>query len=262
MKKMKVRELMTKEVISIDKDVDLKYVMSIMKKHDINKIPVLENKKLVGIVTDNIIAYKLGSIRNRGIPASRMHASSVVDKNMEIIDPNTELEQILKKVGEPGLTMLPVIENDKLVGVVTKADLLHLVDCKKKLSEIKENELHVVSSNDRVVHARRIMINEGVARLPVLTDGELVGMLSDTEIAYAFAYLKESQPIGRQKHKLDELLVKDYMKTPAIWTNPSTSASKAAKIMIKNNIGSLPLLEKGKIVGIVTRTDLLKTLPC
>jgi CBS domain-containing protein len=165
-------------------------------------------------------------------------------------------------VGEPGLTILPVVEDNKLVGVITKADLLHLVDCKKKLNEITKNKLHVVSSDDRVVHARRVMLNEGVARLPVLSDGELVGIISDTEIAFAFADLKKSQPMGRQKHRLEELLVRDYMKSPAIWTNPSTSISDAAKIMIKNNIGSLPILENGKIISIVTRTDLLKTLPC
>lgn len=259
---MKVKEVMTKDVISVDKDVDLKYVMSLMKKYDITKIPVLEEKKLIGIITDNIIAYKLGSIRNKGVPASRMHASSVTDKKMEIIHPDTDLVTIIKSVGKPGLTMLPVVENDRLVGIVTKSDLLHFVDCKKKVIDIIRKELHIISSHDRVVHARRIMIDTGVARLPVLSDGELVGMISDTEIAFAFADLKDSQPIGRQKHKLDEILVRDYMKKPAIWANSSISASDAAKIMIKNNIGALPLMENGKIVGIVTRTDLLKTLPC
>ena len=60
---MKVKEVMTKNVITVDKDVDLKYVLHLMKKHEITKIPVVEDKKLIGMVTDNIIAYKLGSIR-------------------------------------------------------------------------------------------------------------------------------------------------------------------------------------------------------
>jgi acetoin utilization protein AcuB len=76
---MKVSDVMTKDIITVDKDVNLKHVLNIMKKHEITKIPVLENKKLVGMITDNIIVYKLGSIRKRGIPASRLHASSVTD---------------------------------------------------------------------------------------------------------------------------------------------------------------------------------------
>ena len=42
---MKVKEIMTKDIIYVDKDQDLKYVLDLMKKHDITKIPVVEDKK-------------------------------------------------------------------------------------------------------------------------------------------------------------------------------------------------------------------------
>lgn len=258
---MKVKDVMTKDVIFVDKDVDLRYVLSLMKKHEITKLPVLEDKKLIGMVTDNIIAYKLGSKRKRGVPASRLHASSVTDKDIEIISPDADIKTILRKVGKPGPTMLNVVEKDKLVGVVTKADLLPLVKSNKKLKEITEKKLISVSPDDRVIHARRIMINENVARLPVISRRKLVGIISDTEIAFALAKVKRSFPLGRQKHRLDELLVEDVMKVSVIWTEPSVTASDAAKIMIKNNIGALPLIKNNAVVGIVTRTDLLKTIP-
>jgi len=258
---MKVEEVMTKEVVSVDKDVDLKYVMELMKKHEITKIPVLENKKLVGVVSDNIIAYKLGSIRKKGIPASRLHASSVTDRNIDCIKPETEVQTILKKVGKPGPTMLCVTDNSNLLGVVTKADLLPLVKSKKQVRQVMENKIFTVSSDDRVIHARRILIDEDVARIPVVDNGRLVGMISDNEIAFALAEVKKSFRLGRQKHKLDELTVGEVMKTPAIWTTPNMTAEDAAKIMIKNNLGALPLIENDKIIGIVSRTDLLKTIP-
>jgi CBS domain-containing protein len=257
---MKVKDVMTKDIIAVDKDINLKHVLDLMKKHEITKLPVLEDKKLVGIITDNIIAYKLGSIRKKGVPASRLHASSVTDKNIECVHPETDIEKILEKVGEPGPTMLCVTENTNLLGVITKADLLPLVKSKKKVGEIANKNILTVSSDDRVVHARRIMVDENIARLPVLKDGKLVGMISDNEIAFAFASIKRSFPLGRQKHQLEELLVEDVMKKPAIWTQPGVSVSEAASIMIKNNLGALPLIENEKIVGIVSRTDLLKTI--
>ena len=258
--RMKVKDVMTKDIISVDKDVDLQHVLNLMKKHDITKIPVVEDKKLVGVVTDDVIAVKLGSIRKRGVPASRLHASSVTDKDIETVSPGTDVREILKKVGEPGPTMLTVVENDKLVGVITKADLLPLVKSKKRLLEIMQKRIHSVSPDDRVVHARRMMINEGFARLPVISQGKLLGMISDTEIAFALADVKKSIPLGRQKHRLDELLVEDVMKTPVIWTEPGMAVSDAAKIMMKRNVGALVLIENDTIVGIVTRTDLLKTI--
>lgn len=258
---MKVKDVMTKDVITVDKDVNLNHVLNLMKKHEITKIPVVEDKKLIGMVTDNVIAYKLGSIRKRGVPASRLHASSVTDKNIECISPDTDVKTILKDVGKPGPTMLCVVENDNLVGVITKADLLPLVDSKKQIKEIMKKELHTVSPDDRVIHARRIMIDEDIARLPVVDQGMLIGMISDNEIIFALANVKKSFPLGKQKHRLDELLVKDVMKIPALWTEPNTTVTDAANIMLKKNVGALPLIENGKVIGIVSRTDLLNTIP-
>ena len=258
---MKVKEVMTKDIITVDKDVDLKHVLHLMKKNEITKIPVLEDKKLIGIVTDNIIAYKLGSIRKKGIPPSRLHASSVTEKDIEIITPETEIKTILKKVGEPGPTMLCIVENDNLLGVLTKADLLILVKSKKLIKEIMNKKILTVSPDDRVIHARRIMIDENIARLPVVDKGRLVGIISDNEIVFALANIKKSFPLGRQKHQLDELLVRNVMKTPAFWTEPNVTAQEAATLMLKNDIGALPIIENGKLIGIVSRTDLLNTIP-
>jgi CBS domain-containing protein len=257
---MKVEDVMTKEIITVDKDQDLKHVLTLMEKHDITKIPVLEEKKIVGVITDNVIAYKLGSIRNKGIPASRMHASSVVDDKFEKTEPETELKNILTKVGEPGPTMINVIKNDELLGVVTKADLLPYVDSKEKIRAIMKKDVHTVNTDDRVVHARRIMIDNDIARIPVKFDGELVGMISDMDIAFAFADLKDSVSLGKQKHHLDKLLVENAMKTPALYISPDTAIKKASEIMLENNVGCLPVVDSGKIVGIVTRTDLIKTI--
>jgi len=257
---MKVKDFMSSNVVSVDKDVNLKHVLKLMKKHDITKIPVLEDKKLIGVVTDNIIAIKLGSIRKKGVPASRLHASSVTDKDFETVSPDTDIITILKKVGEPGPTMLNVTVNDHLVGVITKADLLPLVKSNKKIKEIMNRQVLTVSSDDRVIHARRIMIDEDIARLPVVDNGKLVGIISDNEIAFALAKLKRSFSIGHQKHHLEELLVCSVMKTPAIWTEPNMSAIATAKIMIKNNVGFLPIIENDQLKGVVTRTDLIKTI--
>jgi len=257
---MKVKEIMTTKIITVDKDDSLKLVLDLMEKHSITKIPVTEEKKFFGLVTDNVIAYKLGSIRKRGITASRLHASSVTEKEVPVISPEEDVKNILKSVGEPGPTMLPVVEKEKLVGVVTKADLLPLVTNKNQLHSIMQKKIHTVSLEDRVVHARRIMITNNVARLPVLDEKKVVGIISDVEIALAFASLKKSFSLGRQKHRLDELLVKEVMRTPVVLSNPSMSIYDAAQLMLKQNVGALPLLENEKLVGMVTRTDILKTI--
>jgi CBS domain-containing protein len=184
----------------------------------------------------------------------------VTEKDIMIVPPEEEVKNILKSVGEPGPTMLPVVVEGKLLGVVTKADLLPLVKNKNQLHSIMQKKVHTVNVDDRVVHARHIMITENIARLPVLEEKKLVGIISDIEIAYAFASLKKAFSLGRQKHHLEELLVKDIMRSPVVWSNPSISMYDAAQLMLRENIGALPLIENDKLVGMVTRTDLLHSI--
>lgn len=257
---MKIKEIMTTDVVTVDKDEDLKHILSLMKKHNITKIPVVENKMFIGIVTDNTITYKLGSVRKRSISTSRLYASSVIEKDVATFSEDTEVKKILKMVGQPGPTILPIVEEGKLLGVVTKADLLFLVNSTQPLNTIMQRKIHQVSPDDRVVHARRIMIDENVARIPVVQDKKLLGIISDIEIAFAFASLKKSFSLGRQKHNLEQLTVDSIMKSPVLWTNREASIQEAAKLMMKHSIGSLPVIDNEEIVGMVTRTDLLRTV--
>jgi len=89
-----------------------------------------------------------------------------------------------------GPTMLNVVENDKLLGVVTKANLLPLVTSNRRLREIMQKKMHTIAPDDRVIHARRMMIDQNIARLPVVNQGKLVGIISDTEIAFCSSKYK------------------------------------------------------------------------
>ncbi|MFO8077310.1 MAG: CBS domain-containing protein [Thermoplasmatota archaeon] len=257
---MKVKEIMTKDVIYVDKDVDLKYVLKLMKKNSITKIPVVEEKKVIGVITDNTLAVKLGSIRNRGVPASRLHASSVVNKELTTITPDQEIKTILSTVGEPGPTMLTVVENEEIKGVITKADLLPLVDSTTQVKEIMREQIYSVSPDDRVIHARRLLIDRNIARLPVINNGILIGIISDIDITFALAKLKKSFPLGKQKHQLEELLVNDAMQVPAISIDAGKTVKDAAELMLEENVGCLPVIQNEKIIGILSRTDVVKTI--
>ena len=258
---MKVKEIMTRDVIYVNKNDDLKYVMDLMEKHNITKMPVVDNGKIVGIVTDNKIADKLGSARSRGILASHLHASSVMEKDFDAVSPDTDVADILARVGLPGPTMIAVTVDDTVVGVITKADLLPMVKGDTKVEEIMTGHVITAKPEDRVVHARRLMLDNDIARLPVVDDGKIIGIISDKEIAFAFAELRRSFPLGQQNHHLKMLNVRDVMKTPVITIKEGATVEDAAKMMIENEVGCLPVIGRdGKLHGIMTRTDLLRYL--
>lgn len=259
---MKMRDVMTENVITVGKNDDLKHVMDLMEKHNVTKVPVLSDGKLVGIVTDNMIAKKLGSSRKRGVKPSGIHASSVMEKDFEIAHPDAPLSEWLLKVGLPGLTMVPVVTKGQLVGVHTKANLLDLVESDDPISTIMSHPVKTVSGDDRLVHARRLLLDNEIARVPVVDGGHVIGILHEAQIAQAFAALLKDVPFEHQQARVRELVARDWMKTPVITAPMTITVKEAARLMKEKEIGGLPLLnEEGHLEGWVTRTDLAKTIP-
>lgn len=256
---MKVRDVMTQAIVTVAKDRNLKDVLSLMGQHNITKIPVVEDGDLQGIVTDGKIADKLGRIHNKLIQTTTLHASSVMEKDFLIAHPDQDLAILLVDVGKPGLTMVPVVQGKKLVGIVTKADLLKLVQSQQKVSEIMKTEVRSVSPGERLVHARRLILDHEVARLPVLEGGRVQGIIAEHEIASAFAGFKQADA-HVQRTNIRDLEVGPYMVRKVVTGRPDMSVKEAAQVMMREHVGGLPIVgDNGQIQGIVTRTDLIRT---
>lgn len=257
-----IRDVMTDQVITVRKNDDLRHVMELMEKHNITKVPVLDDGKLVGIVSDNMIAKKLGSSRKRGVLPSGIHASSVMEKDFEVAHPDAPLGEWLPKVGAAGITMVPVISRGQLIGVHTKANLLHLVDSNDAIDSIMQTKVVTASPDERLVHVRRLLIDNDIARIPVVEGGQVLGILHEAEIAKAFATMLQETPFENQQARVRELVARDWMRTPVFTVPRNTSVQDIATTMIENQVGGLPVVEPdGTLAGFVTRTDLVRTIP-
>jgi CBS domain-containing protein len=230
-----------------------------MEKNNVTKLPVVDGGRLVGIVTDGKIVDKLGREHNKGIQVTTLRASAVMEKDFLIAHPDEPLATLLKDVGKPGVTMVPVCKGTQLVGVVTKADLLQLVKSGASLQSIMKTDLKTVHPDERLVHARRLLLDNDIARLPVLEGGKVKGIIAEHEIAGAFASLKTADA-HVQRVNIRDLDVGSYMRRDVVTGHPEMSAKEAAQKMLKEHVGALPVVaENGTIQGIVTRTDLIRT---
>ena len=256
---MNVRDVMSTDLVTVDKDRNLKDVLSLMEQHNMTKLPGPEDGRLVGIVTDGRIADKLGRARNRNIQTGTLHASGVMEKDFIVAHPDEPIETLLADVGKPGLTMIPVVRGELLVGVVTKSDLLPLVKSDRRLSDLMHKEVKSVHPGERIVHARRMILDNDIARLPVLDGGRLQGIIAEHEIATAFAGFKQADH-SVQKATIRDMQVGDWMRRDVVTGHPDMTAVEAAHLMRERHVGALPIINgRGTIEGIVTRTDLIRT---
>ncbi|HUR68084.1 MAG TPA: CBS domain-containing protein [Candidatus Thermoplasmatota archaeon] len=252
---------MTKDVVSVDKDARLQDVLDTMVKQRVSKLVVLDKGQIVGVLTDGDIADELGAIKNRGVPATHLHASSAMRRKFPSVAPDTEARALLEAFVEQEAQILPVLHDRQVLGVVTGSDLLSLVQSATPLADVMTaSHLQVVAPSDRVIHARRMMLDHGIERLPVLEHGALVGILGELDIAVGLARFKGTVADHHQAAAIQRFLVQEVCQRTVVTATPETTARDAVALMRKNDVGALPVLRGERLVGICTRSDLLRLI--
>ena len=261
---MQIKNLMSEDLITVDKDQNLSVALKLLRKHNVSRLPVTNNKELVGIISERDIANKLGSSKYESMPASRLHISSVMVKDVFTVPKEMQLEDVAKLMLDNGIGSVPVMDDEKMVGIVSKADFVTLATGiafdKITVKEIMSKELITVSSTERIVHARRQMIESNVGRLPVVDDEELVGMITSKDLMRAFIDFRKKVPEKYQKSQIKELLVEDIMSTNPTSVTKDMSITEISQIIMETGFNGLPVVEDGKVVGIITQTDILKLI--
>jgi len=119
------------------------------------------------------------------------------------------------------------------------------------------NPVHV-DENDSMKKAMDLLREHEIRHLPVLKDGEkLVGIVSERDIKQASPSPATALEIREIYYLLDKVKVKQIMTRRPYTISSTAPIEEAALIMREKKIGCLPVLEEGKLVGILTETDIL-----
>ena len=111
---MYVKEVM-KPAITIDEDVSLEKLSELLHKQEISSLIYMKGSKIKGIITEDDIIENYG----KGV-----RASQIMEKQVVTITTDTTIQGAARKMEKHKVSVLPVLENDKLVGIVSAKDLL------------------------------------------------------------------------------------------------------------------------------------------
>jgi CBS domain-containing protein len=112
-----------------------------------------------------------------------------------------------------------------------------------------------VSPRDTIAYARNLMVKHKISRLLVMDEGRLTGMLTKKDIAYR---LLQGEPEWRRR-PVDQIPVEVFASGKPTVVSPDTGIKKIAEILVSKNISCVPVVENRSVVGIVTKTDLMKS---
>jgi len=264
---MHVKDIMKEEIVLVDKDQNIQDALKLMKKHKISRLPVVNVnsehvRELVGMVTEKDIALRLGSSKYGQLPPSHFHVSTVMEQDPMVVDKNQSLGTVAKMMIEEKVDGMPVLSKDEIVGVLTKTSFLEICSGKPysatKISERMQTDLITVSPNDRLVHARRCLIDNGVGRLPVVEEDVLVGILTAKDVANAMMSFRKIVPDKYKNSRIRNLLVEDVMTQNVKTIVADSTLEDASNMMLENRFSGIPVEDGGALRGIITKTDLIR----
>jgi len=130
------------------------------------------------------------------------------------------------------------------------------------VKDLMTTEVITVSPRDTLSLAFFLFHTNSIRNLPVLEKGKkIVGMISDHDIKRMLGPIKKETQLTDNKGWYNQLkgkYVVDFIRKGIVRIKPERAASHAAKLLLKHKIGALPVEKNGKLVGIITETDILR----
>ncbi len=256
---MLVEEIMKRDIVTSDTDRPVTYILRLMKRADADGFLVVEDGKLIGLATYWDLMIRLGNLRVRDADASSIYASSVMEPIRTTLTPKSKVIEAAQKIAEDPAHIIPVLENGELVGVVEPRDLAKvLLDEEVPASNVSLRNMPTVNMSDRVIHARKLMMDSGLRSLATLNEGAVVGVINDDQVADAYVNLVLSMPMERQKTQIKYLLVAD-IGPRHVRADYDSSLADVAKLIVENPVKGVPLVDPSRaLVGFVSVSELAK----
>ncbi len=121
-------------------------------------------------------------------------------------------------------------------------------------------KVYTITTDEYLSDAISIMKERRVRHLPILKNGKLKGILSDRDIKEYSPSKATTLDIYELHYLLAKTRVQDVMKTKVVTTSPDTPVEEAAMIMLDQEIGCLPVIDQGRLLGIISERDIFRAL--
>lgn len=156
-------------------------------------------------------------------------------------------DDVLKILKRTGISGVPVIKSKKLVGIITRKDLLQKPE-ETQLGLLMTTKPVTISPDADIREAARLLVTRRIRRLPVVESGKLVGLLSVADIIHAIAQMKIKEEIK------DAFMSQTF----ALWEE--TPLPVVGRVMEISGVDAIPILDaENRLQGIISERDLIRT---
>jgi len=249
----------------------------LMADKGFRRLPIANagTKHLEGIVTATDIVDYLGGgekfemVRQKFggnfFKAINEPVKLVMTQNVVSVRTSAKISEAIARMKESNLGGLPVVdEKDSVKAIITERDIANLFADRTsgvKVAQLMSQRVITALPKTTIFEAMKTMAAQGFRRLPIVSDGKVVGIITAMDIirffgcGEAFAYLRSGTIIQVLNNPALEIASKTVTTI-----EPDVDIGQAAKIMREKNIGAMPVVKNEKLVGIITERDFFKII--
>jgi len=254
---MKVNEAMTTETVVLNKDARVSEALSKMNELRIHQIPVVTGNEYLGVISYSEM------LRRRSLQLMAKVENFII--NTPTTTPSTDILDVVKMLRDSGVNALPVIDKKKLVGIISRLDILRKIESIYDLSGSRNSQIMsdnpiVVEEDETTDVAADHMRDLGESEIPVVDkNGKLSGILRMDSIVAAVKQGKDRVRYGEYIGYSDKVKVAaGSISDSPLSVKLFDPVKESSELMAKHNVHIIPVVDdEQRVVGIVGVSDIL-----
>jgi CBS domain-containing protein len=268
--------------VTITNDMSLLEAREFLLRHRVGRLPILDNnKKPVGIITEKDFVRAIYNIGGKSI--EKVLVKDVMSKSLITVTRNDTIYKCAKLMQNHKISSILVLEkNGGLAGIVTKTDIASVFLTQSvgplKVSRVMTPKVITVMPADSLLLVESLLVKYRISRIVVERNNKPVGIITNRDFIPAkmprwirqFADPKEVErfrlnprPDEFKMNQLSYILsfrAEDIMTPNPITIGVNEDVSTVVLLMIRNGISGLPVVRKSLLVGIITKSDIVKVI--
>lgn len=277
-----LNKIIIKRTITISPNASLLDAREVLLRHNLKRLVITDSKKHpVGIITEKDIAKTIYALGDK--PIRSVKVSGFMSKKLITIRKTDSIYDCAKLMKKNRVSSIVVLgDNGILEGLITKTDLASIflthATSPLKVSKIMTRNVITAMPGDSLLYVESLLIHNRIARVVIQRNRTPVGIITyrdfvPAKLPYWLAQSADPKEVENYKMRgnLDEFQVNqmnhllhfkavDIMSSNPITVESDEDVGVAVLLMIRNGVSGLPVVKKSKLVGIITKTDIVNAI--
>ena len=248
---MKVDKVMTKDVATISSNETVAKAAMMMSERNISCIIIVDNGEIVGILTETDLLNKAVVVDR---DTRKIKVTEIMSSPVETASSDLSVLEAGEMMEAKHIKRLPILDEGRLAGIVTQTDLTHVITSYgmwREVAEIMSQDVAVIQRDTTIIDAAEIMSLDKISSVVVMDGDNIAGVITERDL------LKRVVAVNRDPVNTK---AEDIMSSPVYSIPSNYSVFSASRTMENMNVRRLVVVEDEKIQGIVTQTDIFKTV--